>query len=54
MIGRAYAGERLGLRPLRGGGVAVCLGKLLIGSLHLSDRAGLRPARWSRSRRRHL
>jgi putative transposase len=54
MIGRAFAGERLGLRPLRAGAVAVYLGPLLIGTLHFSDQAGLRPARWSRSRRRHL
>ena len=44
-IGRAFAGERLGLRPRAHGIVEVYLGPYLIGTLHPGDLAGLRPAR---------
>ena len=45
VIGRAFAGERLGLQPRPQGIVAVYLGSHLIGTLHPGDPAGLRPAR---------
>lgn len=48
MIGRAFAGERLGLYPHGRARVEVRLGKLVIGTLHHADRAGMRPARWQR------
>jgi len=48
MIGRAFAGERLALRPQRHG-TKVNLGPFLIGTLHAKDTAGLRPARWRRT-----
>jgi hypothetical protein len=44
-IGRAFVGERLGLRPRAHGVVEVYLGPPLIGTLHPRDLAGLRPAR---------
>jgi hypothetical protein len=44
-IGRAFVGERLGLRPRAHGVVQVYLGPHLIGTLHPGDLAGLRPAR---------
>jgi putative transposase len=47
-VGRAFARERVGLRPLEEGVWAVYLGSLLIGELHAKDTAGMRPARWQR------
>jgi putative transposase len=47
-IGRAFVGQTVGLKPVRPGVQAVHLGTQLIGTLHQSDRAGMRPA----SRRR--
>ena len=48
-IGRAFAGERIALKPLAPGTHQVYLGRLLIGHLHDGDPAGLRPARWQRA-----
>ena len=45
VFGRAFVGERLGLRPRAHGMVEVYLGPHLIGTLHPNDLAGLRPAR---------
>jgi putative transposase len=55
-VGRAFVGEKVGLKVLGSGQWAVYLGKLLLGHLHLADLAGMRPARWQRSskaRRKH-
>jgi len=48
-VGRAFVGERVGLRRLEEGQWAVYLGRLLIGHLHTSDLSGLRPAVWQRT-----
>jgi hypothetical protein len=48
MIGRAFAGEELGVCPRHAGCVEVYLGPYLVGMLHRHDLAGLRPARWVR------
>jgi putative transposase len=45
LFGRAFAGERLGLRPRPDHSHEVYFGSELIGTLHSTDRAGLRPAR---------
>lgn len=42
-IGEAFAGERLGLRPLAPGSHSVWLGPHLLGELHAADLGGLRP-----------
>ncbi|HYD83726.1 MAG TPA: DDE-type integrase/transposase/recombinase [Opitutus sp.] len=47
LIGRAFAGERLGLQ-ITPTCTQVRLGPFLIGTLHAEDMAGLRPARWTR------
>ena len=44
LFGRAFAGERLGLRPRPGGWHEVYFGAALVGTLYPADRAGLRPA----------
>jgi transposase InsO family protein len=54
LIGRAFAGENIGLKPIgsaaakvaRAQSVEVYLGSLLIGQLHADDLAGMRPAQW--------
>ena len=51
LIGRAFAGEYIGLRPCPGkdgGMMEVCLGTLLIGTLHRDDFGGMRPAQYQR------
>jgi len=45
VIGRAFAGERIGLRLRRGGRHEVWLGTYLLGWIFANDLAGLRPAR---------
>lgn len=50
MIGRAFAGEHLALRSITPSSTKVFLGPWLIGTLHTHDPAGLRPARWKKSR----
>ena len=50
MIGRAFAGEQLGLKPRGPHWAEVYLGAHVIGTLHRADLAGLRPARWVRAR----
>jgi hypothetical protein len=47
-IGRAFAGERLGLKRAGDQRWNVYLGRQLIGQLYAQDRAGMRPARWQR------
>lgn len=53
-IGRAFAGERVGLRALSTHHWAIYLGSLLLGHLHLHDAAGMRPAHWHRLPREPL
>ena len=45
LIGQAFAHELLGVRALRAGVHAVYFRQHLIGTLHIDDRAGLRPVR---------
>ncbi len=45
-VGRAFAGESLGLKPLTATSVSVHLGPHLLGTLHVADATGLRPVRW--------
>jgi putative transposase len=47
-IGRAFAGQTIGLKSVEEKYWAVYLGKQLIGHLHSADAAGMRPARWQR------
>ena len=47
-IGRAFAGQTVGIKTLSASHCAVYLGPLLIGHLHAKDPAGMRPARWQR------
>lgn len=47
-IGRAFVGQRVGLKEIEMHWHAVYLGTLLIGHLHEGDRGGLRPAHWQR------
>jgi transposase InsO family protein len=47
-IGRAFVGERVGLKVLGTEQWAVYLGTLLIGHLHAKEASGLRPAFWQR------
>lgn len=47
-IGRAFAGERLGLKRTGAQQWEVYLGRQLIGHLFAQDRGGMRPARWQR------
>jgi putative transposase len=47
-IGRAFIGEKVGLKVLGEGQWAVYLGPLLLGHLHREDAAGIRPAQWRR------
>jgi len=47
-IGRAFVGQRLGLKSAGLHQWEVYLGKQLIGHLHAPDPGGLRPARWQR------
>jgi putative transposase len=47
-IGRAFVGEKVGLKLLAVGKWAVYLGKLLIGELYAADAASMRPAQWQR------
>ena len=56
LIGRAFAGEQIGLRPLLGTAQAfeVYLGDLLIGEMHTLDKAGMRPAYYQRKARPDL
>jgi transposase InsO family protein len=46
LIGRAFAHEALGGKPLHNDVLAIYLGPHLLGTLHASDRAGLRPVVW--------
>jgi putative transposase len=48
-VGRAFIGERVGLKALGEGQWAVSLGRLLLGHLHAADATGIRPAKWQRS-----
>lgn len=48
-IGRAFVGQIVGLKPLKPGVHEVYLGPHLIGQLHQSDRAGMRPASRSKA-----
>lgn len=45
-VGRAFVGELLGLRPIRPGVKQIYLQNQLIGELHATDIAGMRPAKW--------
>jgi putative transposase len=47
-IGRAFIGERVGLKALCEGQWAVYFGPLLLGHLHAEDATGIRPAKWQR------
>lgn len=47
-IGRAFAGEKVGIKTLPEGRWQVYLGKLLIGELHAADPTSMRPAQWDR------
>ena len=47
-IGRAFVGQRIGLKTFPPGHWEVYLGKQLIGHLHAADAAGMRPAHWQR------
>lgn len=47
-IGRAFTGQRIGLKALGASHHAVLFGPLLIGELHLQDPGGIRPAHWKR------
>lgn len=47
-VGVAFGGEQIGVKATSKTHHNVYLGKLLIGELHSSDRAGMRPARWKR------
>jgi putative transposase len=51
-VGRAFVGERIGLKSLGAGQWAVYLGTLLIGHLHARDTSGLRAAFWQRPPKR--
>lgn len=51
-VGRAFAGEWLGLRPRRGGWTEVYLGPHLLGTLHPHDHGGLRAAHTRQPKRR--
>jgi transposase InsO family protein len=51
-VGRAFAGENIGLKPVRKGAHEVYLGKHLIGVLADTDVGAMRPARWSKSKPR--
>ena len=47
-IGRAFVGQRVGIKALSACHWAVHLGTLLIGELHSNDQTGMRPAHWIR------
>ena len=47
-IGRAFAGETIGIKTRSAHHASVHLGTLLVGELHAKDPAGMRPARWLR------
>jgi hypothetical protein len=48
-VGRAFVGQTVGLKPIQPGVHEVCLGPHLIGQLHQTDRAGMRPASRSKA-----
>jgi len=48
-VGRAFVGQTVGLKPIQPGVHEVYLGAHLIGQLHQSDRAGMRPASRSKA-----
>ncbi|HEV2042540.1 MAG TPA: integrase core domain-containing protein [Casimicrobiaceae bacterium] len=48
-VGRAFAGELVGLKAIENGVHEVYLGRRLIGVMHLHDAAGMRPASLQRS-----
>jgi transposase InsO family protein len=50
LIGRAFAGQRVGLKPAGAGTWRVYLDRHLLGTLVAQDRAGLRPVQWRTSR----
>lgn len=50
-IGRAFARQQVGLKRKTSQMVEVYFGPHLLGTLHQSDRAGLRPVQWRRPRR---
>jgi transposase InsO family protein len=49
-VGRAFAGENIGLKPVRKGEHEVYFGNYLIGVLVDTDAGAMRPARWSKSK----
>ncbi len=50
VIGRAFAGQRVGFKPLAAGRHEVYFGRQLIGHLLDADPGGLRPASWQSAR----
>ena len=48
VIGRAFGGERIGLKPIQTGVHEVYLGRQRVGLLFDTDAGGMRPARWSK------
>jgi len=46
LLGQAFAGHQLGFKPLGPNHGAVYFGPHLLGTLHATDRSGLRPVRW--------
>lgn len=46
LLGQAFAGQPLGLKPIHSDILAVYFGPHLLGTLHPKDLAGLRPVRW--------
>jgi transposase InsO family protein len=53
-VGRAFVGQTIGLKSSQPDYWAVYLGKQLIGHLHATDAAGMRPASWERHRALNL
>ena len=47
VVGRAFAGLLIGLKPISGSHHEVYFEKQLIGTMHESDKGGMRPARWA-------
>jgi putative transposase len=53
-VGRAFAHESVGLKPLSETSVEIHLGPHLLGTLHVSDQSGLRAVRWRNPKREGL
>jgi transposase InsO family protein len=51
-IGRAFAGQVVGLKPLEGQNFEVYLDQLLLGILHHTDSGAMRPSNYERKKRR--